>query len=326
MKHVSRFTVALAVMLLLPVAATLRVARAAPTDVIPQIAPATQPAKTSDFLRFVDQGASGGRLETADVVFVNNDGAVVRLVSAVHIGEKAYYKSLNDTFKQRDAVLYELIKPKDGDLPGNGVRSGSGVSEFQRMLKDTLNLSFQLDEVDYHAANFIHADLDAETFAKKQEERGESMMTLMLNAMMKAMTNPPPQAQQAQNMDAALEDLVKILCRPDGERQLKLFFARNMTQFENDALGLDGPNGSVILTERNKAAVEALQSALRDGKRDIAIFYGAAHMPDLSKRLASMGFKPIATEWRLAWDLALRADEPSMIEKVLMDAIRGMDD
>lgn len=319
MKHIALPTVALMVLW------SVSGARAAPADGGVVLAPpATQPAGTSDFLRFVEDGG-GGRLETADMVFVNDKGVIVRLVSAVHIGEKSYFKSIDESFKARDAVLYEMIKPRDTDPPGPGERSGSGVSDFQRMLKDSLNLSFQLDEIDYSRPNFVHADLDAETFAQKQQERGESMMTLMLQAMMKSMANPPAGAM-GQDLEQTLEDAIRVICRPDGERQIKLFLARNMTGFENDALGLDGPGGSVILTERNKAAIEALEQSLQAGKRDIAIFYGAAHMPDLSRRLQQLGFKPVATEWRMAWDLNIRPNEPSAIEKVLMELLRGVED
>jgi hypothetical protein len=95
---------------------------------------------------------------------------------------------------------------------------------------------------------------------------------------------------------------------------------------EEHALGLDGPQGSVILTERNKAAIAVLENMLDDEKKDIAIFYGAAHMPDLAKRLESMGFKPVATEWRMAWDLTIRPDQPSAVEKLLMELMRGTDE
>jgi len=319
MKHITLPAVALMVLW------SVSGARGAPADGgVVLAAPATQPASTSDFLRFVEAGG-GGRLETADMVFVNDKGVIVRLVSAVHIGEKSYFKSIDESFKARDAVLYEMIKPRDTDPPAPGERSGSGVSDFQRMLKDSLNLSFQLDEIDYSRPNFVHADLDAETFAQKQQERGESMMTLMLQAMMKSMSNPPTGAL-GQDMEQRLEEAIRAICRPDGERQIKLFLARNMTQFENDALGLDGPGGSVILTERNKAAIEALEKSLQAGKRDIAIFYGAAHMPDLSRRLQQLGFKPVATEWRMAWDLNIRPNEPSAIEKVLLELLRGVED
>ena len=39
-----------------------------------------------------------------------------------------------------------------------------------------------------------------------------------------------------------------------------------------------------------------------------------------------MGFKPVATEWRMAWDLTIRYDEPSAMEKVLIDLIKGLDE
>ena len=57
-------------------------------------------------------------LETADVTFKRPDGTAVTLVSAVHIGEATYFKSLNDSFKKYDAVLFEMVKPKEGLLPG----------------------------------------------------------------------------------------------------------------------------------------------------------------------------------------------------------------
>ncbi|HTW94520.1 MAG TPA: hypothetical protein VMD30_06995, partial [Tepidisphaeraceae bacterium] len=47
-------------------------------------APATQPDK---FIRFVDRGAAGGELDTADVAYSNGRGVTVHLVAAVHIAE-----------------------------------------------------------------------------------------------------------------------------------------------------------------------------------------------------------------------------------------------
>jgi hypothetical protein len=194
-------------------------------------------------------------------------------------------------------------------------------------MKDTLDLSFQLDEIDYTKPNFIHADLDAETFQQMQDERGESMMTLMLKQMMNSMSNPAnADALNADDAGKQLEDLVKLFTRPDGSRQMKLLLARNMAKSENDAMGMSGSDGTVIVTERNKAAIRALQKALQDGKRDIAIFYGAAHMPDLAERLVNMGFMPVETNWRMAWDLTIRADQPSAAEKVLMELIKGLDE
>jgi hypothetical protein len=278
-----------------------------------------------EFLRFVDNGSAGGRLETADVAYRNADGVTVHLVAAVHIGEREYFEGLNQSFKLRDAVLYEMVKPKDQPAPEHGQQSTSSISQFQRMLKDQLDLEFQLDVIDYSAPNFIHADLDAETFQKMQDERGESMMMLMLKQMWQQMSKPQPETSD-EDSEKQLEDLVRVFTRPDSSRQLKLLLAKNLAQMEEGGMGLDVMGGTVILTERNNAAIKTLKNTLKDGKKDIAIFYGAAHMPELSKHLTDMGFKPVASEWRMAWDLTIRAEEPSAVEQMLIEALRAMKD
>ena len=73
----------------------------------------------------------------------------------------------------------------------------------------------------------------------------------------------------------------------------------------------------MLVTERNKAALKVLADTLGMGKKKIAIFYGAAHMTDMSKRLEAMGFSPVSTRWNLAWDLTIRPDQPSAMEKVM---------
>jgi hypothetical protein len=289
--------------------------------------PATRPAVPESFMRFVDDGQQGGSLQTADVEFKNANGAVVHLIGAIHIGEKKYYDFLNQDFQNYDAVLYEMVKPKDmpPPAPGEGERSDSTISQFQRFLKDALDLDFQLDDIDYTAPNFIHADLDKETFEKMQEERGETFEMIFLRMVMKAFTDPPVLNNAAANEDPGA-DLISILTHPDMERQIKLVVARQLGQIDMSALGLEGPDGSVLVTERNKAALKVLSDTLASGKKKIAIFYGAAHMKDMSKRLEQMGFNPISTRWNLAWDLTIRPEEPSAMEKImrgLLDSANG---
>ena len=310
---------------LLAVSQQLRAA--APTTAPAAAAAVAGEPKSTDFLRLVDRGNAGSRLETATVAYRNADGTTVYLVSAVHVGEREYFDNLNQNFKLRDAVLYEMVKPKDAPvpLPGDHVESQSAVSQVQRLMKDMLGLEFQLDAIDYSPPNFVHADLDAETFQKMQAARGESFATMFLQAFMKALQQPPDLAQDPQDVEEMLEDVVKLITRPDMERQLKLRLARQLVDMENSPFGPDAMEGTVLLTERNKAAMAALDRALKDGKRDIAIFYGAAHMPDFAKRLGAIGFRPVATQWNLAWDLTIRADEPSAVEKMLMDLIKGLD-
>jgi hypothetical protein len=283
-------------------------------------------ADGTPFMRFVDDNHGGGRLETAIATYRNDAGQTVRLVAAVHIGEKSYYEGLNDTFRGDDAVLYELVKPKDADIPKPNTPSKSPIGQFQRFLKDSLNLDFQLDDIDYSRPNFVHADLDAETFAKMQEERGESMFTLMLRQMINQMAKGNS-GKSAASTDDVADDLITMLCRPDSERQIKLMLAKHMQDVEQTAAGIDGPDGSVILSERNKAALKVLKKTLAAGKQHVSIFYGAAHLPSMSETLQKdFGLKPVSIEWRMAWDLGIRADHPSLIEKLLRDGLKALED
>ena len=264
---------------------------------------AEQPAPNAEkekFLRFVEDEDGGGRLEAAIVTYENDKGARVHLVSAVHVGERKYFTDLAKTFEGYDALLYEMVKPRDAAVPGPGVQSDSMVSTFQRLLKDLLELEFQLDAIDYRAKNFVHADLTAEEFVQLQEERGESILSLMLRAMMAEMQKP----QQAPEI--SLPELLVAFTSPDRARHFKMILGRQFEDMEQKVAGLEGPNGSVLVTERNKAAVRILKETVAKGKKNVGLFYGAAHMPDLSKRLAEAGFKPVKTEWRVAWDMTAR--------------------
>ena len=78
-------------------------------------------------------------------------------------------------------------------------------------------------------------------------------------------------------------------------------------QFENlggQLAAIDGPEGSTIITERNKKCFEVLDKQLQVGKKTIAIFYGAGHLPDMEKRLTSdYGMKREGEKWLMAWRL-----------------------
>ena len=64
---------------------------------------------------------------------------------------------------------------------------------------------------------------------------------------------------------------------------------------------------SVIIGERNKAAVEALQRAIDEGHNKIAILYGGGHMPDLGRRLrAEFDLVPSQVQWITAWVIRQR--------------------
>jgi hypothetical protein len=64
----------------------------------------------------------------------------------------------------------------------------------------------------------------------------------------------------------------------------------------------DGPEGSTLITERNKKALRVLDRELMAGKRRIAIFYGAGHMKDMEDRLINeFKMRRVSATWLTAW-------------------------
>ncbi|MBI4878661.1 MAG: hypothetical protein HY812_03245 [Planctomycetes bacterium] len=255
----------------------------------------------AEFMRFVEDEDGAARLETAVVRYRGAENRVVDLIAAVHVGDRAYYDELNALFSTYDSLLFEAVMPKDRRPEPGG---DSAVSMVQRALKDFLGLEFQLDAVDYSKDNFVHADLTPHEFQALMDEKGENLFTLLLQAILTQLKQGPGNAKDMQEQQALM--LVALFSK-DQARALKLVLGRQIGDLERLAAGLEkGLKGedSVLVVERNKAALAALEARLKEGDDLTAIFYGAAHMPDMERRLLhDHGFTRSADSWLTAWDM-----------------------
>lgn len=241
-------------------------------------------------------------LETAVVSHVPRDcgqsGPSVDLVAAVHVADKGYYDELNRLFEQYEVVLYEMIAPEGARIPkGGGPPSSHPISVFQHTLTRFLDLEFQLRAVDYTKKNMIHADMSPEQFAVAMRQRGESFWTIVARVMGHAL---------AQDKDYTVADARLLMALFDRNQALALkrVLAEEFLDLEGSVQAIEGPNGSAIISDRNRVALRVLRKQIDAGKQKIAIFYGAGHMPDLQQRLRDeFSLTPIRTRWLVAWNL-----------------------
>lgn len=271
------------------------------------------PSQCTQFLRIRrDEKNQPVALETAIVRYVPRDctqtSPTVDLVAAVHIAERSYYRQLNRQFQQYEVVLYELVAPEGTRIPKGGARpSGHPVSLAQRALSEVLQLTHQLEEIDYTPQHFVHADMSPEQLSKAMKARGETIWKMMLRAMGYSLAKqagtegPPPEVE-----------LLLALFDKNRAVALKRAMAREFEDMEGMTQAMEGPEGSSLIAGRNQAALAVLRDQLAKGKKKVAIFYGAAHMPDMEKRLKEeFGLVPIQVRWLVAWDL----QGPSTAEK-----------
>jgi hypothetical protein len=168
-----------------------------------------------------------------------------------------------------------------------------------------LGLEFQLDSIDYQAANFVHADLSPKEFDAAMRKRGESWWSMFMKLMREGMARAERDGRQPGG-DVGLGDMFGILFGSAEGREVKLrrIMAEQFTDMEALTAAFGGEEGSTLITDRNAAALRVLKDQLGRGRRRIAIFYGAAHMEDFDRRLREdFGLQPRETVWLEAWDL-----------------------
>ena len=143
---------------------------------------------------------------------------------------------------------------------------------------------------DYSAKNFVHADLTLKEFETLQEERGESILSFAMKAAAEA--EEQPQLSPERLMQALLSG---------NSNGVKLEIVHSLGKGDEQMGGLIGQ--SVIITDRNKKCFEVLDQQIKKGSKNLGIFYGAAHFPDMEKTLLERGFKKESHNWLTAWNI-----------------------
>lgn len=255
----------------------------------------------SDFIRYRET-EDDARLETAVKTYGAKSGVTVDLVGVVHIADKTYYQDLNEKLGTYDAVLYELVgDPKALLAKGKEKEAPNPLRNLQKMAGSMLRLDFQLDNINYDRPNFVHADLSVEEFAQRQNNRGENLMSLLGRAMRMEREGKLPGAESAQ--DISLPELLSALSGADGADSLKILMAKVFDGAEEMMESFEGQDGTVILTERNKVVSAKLKESVDGGKKHLAIFYGAGHLPGIEALLKEGGYACQQETWMPAWKM-----------------------
>ncbi len=270
-----------------------------PLQVAKPAAGASEPAL--EFMRVKKDGNKLLSLQTAVVTYARPDeidGPEVTLIGAVHIAEASYYSQLNQLFRGFDALLYEMVMDPEAGVPNPEERGLSPVSTIQVGMKDALELTFQLDEVDYKAKNFVHADMTPKEFFDTMESRREGLVQMMLRSIGSGL------AMQSSGKSSDL-GLLTALVADDRAKALRRAFAEQMEMMDGQMAALTGEDGkSTLITERNAKAFKVLDEQIGTGKKKLGIFYGAGHLKDMHERLTEKyGMEPKETKWLDAWHL-----------------------
>jgi hypothetical protein len=253
----------------------------------------------TDYIR-VTEDEKNVWLQTSVTRYVK-DAVSVDLIGAVHIADKQYFIDLNTLFTKSEVLLFEMV---GGDKMDKGKKINeaeqkdlqfSFLGAMHNTMQDKLDLAGQKDHVDYSQENFVHADLSMEEFKKLQKEKQESILSFALkNAQNQAKVAGKPVKQPS------MIKLLKALVTGNADL-LKLNIVHTLGQGDDQIAAFAGK--SVIIGDRNEKCLQVMNDQIAAGKKNIGIFYGAAHFPDMEDRMFKMGFKKTNQFWMTAWDI-----------------------
>ena len=130
-------------------------------------------------------------------------------------------------------------------------------------------------------------------------------MTVFLDAVSSVMKQSNLRQQQAiaddQTINQLAADPISLIFDPQRDSKLKVMMAEQFATMGTDMMGQTV--NRLLVEDRNAAAMEVFVREMAKGHKRIAIFYGAAHLPDFEERLQKMDLQPAETKWLTAWDL-----------------------
>lgn len=219
----------------------------------------------------------------------------VDLISALHIADKSYYEKLNSEFKDYESVLFELVSnsPYEVKKKSNG---SNPLTDTQIKMKNLLNLNFQLEEINYQASNFTHADLSPEELRDEMIKRDENALKILMKLSSLSLDK---EYKSKSNLNQLNLFLNLFIYSP--ATALKRSLA---SSFENLNKFTELMSSSSLISGRNDKALSVLEEQIQNGKKKVAIFYGAGHMPDLYEKLSrKYNFRVNNIRWIKAWSL-----------------------
>ena len=259
-----------------------------------------------DFIR-VKETDESAKLQTAFFGY-EKDGVRVDLIGAIHLADRKYYEFLNKSFTNYEVLLFEMV---GGENLGGGAKPAleepeekppaeqeenklAGLRTLYESMEKALGLTGQGGVIDYTAKNFVHADLTMKEFEALQEQRGESLLGFMIRAGIAAQkpSRDPSTLNLMRGMLTGRTDLVKLEMMhtmAGGDKQIDAIAGEN-----------------VIIGDRNAKCLEVLDREVAAGRKHLGIFYGAAHFPDMERKMIEKGYTKVSSKWLTAWKVAKR--------------------
>lgn len=163
---------------------------------------------------------------------------------------------------------------------------------LQRELAHLLGLEFQLDRIDYARQGWVVSDMTLRELEQAFERRGVD------GGVIQGSLRGGGIGGDATSAVLALVRMMDAVSGGSAGEAVKLLMVQVLGNAAAASGSMLGEEGKVILDDRNEVVWQDLMRRVRDDPpRRIAVFYGAAHMPDFARRLTEAGYMVGEPTW-----------------------------
>ncbi len=282
----------------------------------------------SDYIRVSDAPGGTRVLEIAVRTFAvpGTPARSLSFVGVSHIGTARYYENLQTLLDSADLVLFEGVGGDEEDFRKPNRDQIDEASAMQVALARALELEFQLHAIDYDRDHFVNSDMTVlEMFALFSGENPDELSEEGLHRLRETM-----ETMQGQGLSGQLLEMMigRVETHPGFRRGFAWAMVEILGTLRGDMSEMKGlPQDmrdllTILLEKRNDVVVRDVAEVLGQPAPPghIMVFYGAAHMYDLEKRLVEkFSLEPVATQWFPAFIGNLQASGLNALQKRLLN-------
>jgi len=204
-----------------------------------------------------------------------------------------------------------------------------GEDGIQAQLADALGLEFQLTAMDYGHDNWRCSDVTLDELASALAERGIDFGPIGGSLAGSSLTAKVAGGilKLVRVLDAMIDGLVSDMAK------VMMIELLGNEEFTEKAIEqqFGGEFAEVLVNHRNDVVIADLKRLIDEEPdvESVAIFYGAAHMPDFVRQLKELGYESESVEWTTAMEVDLRnsamsESEIRMIRRMILQQMRMM--
>lgn len=250
-------------------------------------------AHRGEYVRTIQSGTDTFSLQTGSRVFRKAGSADIDLIGAIHAAEPAYYQELTSDLHKASLVLYEGVSDANQPRYTEKQRNKATEKSAYNRLANSQGLVSQHRAIPYAQKNYRNCDMNFQEMQQTlQREIAQGGSKGQAAQQAYDELNSVNTAVRGNNF--MLNAVIGLIGSNHALKSRARFMLVSMGAGNSDDLGSSRRLQTLMIQDRNAHVISELQKTLRNepNQRRIALFFGAAHLPDFEKRLLRLGYRP----------------------------------